>query len=54
MTAYNYNLMKEIAEMKEKLSVYEAVSGDNDDAGGNSMMNEEVSLHEYEGIKNFD
>ena len=46
--------MKEIAEMKEKLSVYEAVSAENDEVYGNSTMHEEVSLHEYEGIKNFD
>jgi len=28
MAAYNFNLMKEIAEMKEKLLMYEAISVD--------------------------
>ncbi len=37
MAAYNFNLMKEIAEMKEKLLMYEAISIDTNEIKQNNF-----------------
>lgn len=57
MAAYNFNLMKEVAGMKERLLLYEATSIDNSERDLNSLADVDspsrglMSSQTHEGVK---